>query len=112
VDVEQDTLQQPPPTERMPTPREILLRGRWRVVERFARDGRQYAVVVREERVTEGRALSVREAEVLGRAMAGQSYKVISYELGLAWSTVRVLMHRVRRKGRAPAGKCPQGGAP
>jgi len=70
--------------------------GRWRVLERFDHDGHRYAVVMLEER--RARPLSPREAEVLARSAAGQTNKEISYELGLAWSTVRVLVHRARRK--------------
>ena len=70
--------------------------GRWRVLECFDLDGHRYAVV----RLVDPRArpLSPREAEVLARSSAGESNKEISYELGLAWSTVRVLLHRARRK--------------
>ena len=35
---------------------------------------------------------------VVGLLALGHSNKVISYELGLAWSTVRVLVHRAARK--------------
>jgi DNA-binding NarL/FixJ family response regulator len=70
--------------------------ARWRVLDRFDHDGHRYALVVLEDR--SARKLSPREAEVLARAAAGQTNKEISYELGLAWSTVRVLVHRARRK--------------
>ena len=47
-----------------------------------------------------GRGLSAREAQVVGLVALGHSNKLISYELGLAWSTVRVLVQRAARKLR------------
>lgn len=42
--------------------------------------------------------LSARELEVLGRAARGDRNKVIAFDLGLAHSTVRVLLHRAAAK--------------
>jgi DNA-binding CsgD family transcriptional regulator len=42
--------------------------------------------------------LSAREREVVGLALGGRANKVIAFELGLAYSTVRVLMARAAAK--------------
>jgi DNA-binding CsgD family transcriptional regulator len=73
----------PPPTESS---------GTWNLVDEFNHRGERYMVVRRSE------VLSVREAEVLSRAAEGETNKEIAYALGLAYSTVRVLLHRAGRK--------------
>lgn len=65
------------------------------VISTFQRDGQQY-FVVRERRQQE--LLTARERQVLIRASRGESNKVIAYELGLSWSTVRVLIYRAVKK--------------
>lgn len=74
-----------------------LGRGWW-LLDSFDSDGRQYVVAARDTVSNERPDLSPREAQVVGLLALGHSNKVISYELGLAWSTVRVLVHRAARK--------------
>jgi len=74
------------------------LGGRWSLLDSFDSNGRQYVVAARNTISSERRELSPREAQVVGLLALGHSNKVISYELGLAWSTVRVLVHRAARK--------------
>jgi len=66
------------------------------VLERFECEDRVYTVTVR---TTEHRTrLTPREGEVAALLRRGHSNKVIAFELGLAWSTVRVLVQRITRK--------------
>jgi DNA-binding NarL/FixJ family response regulator len=66
------------------------------VLERFECEDRVYTVTVR---TTKHRTrLTPREAEVVALLRRGHSNKVIAFELGLAWSTVRVLVQRITRK--------------
>jgi DNA-binding CsgD family transcriptional regulator len=44
------------------------------------------------------RALTARETEVLRRASDGQTLKEIAYGMGVSYSTVRVLVCRLRRR--------------
>jgi DNA-binding NarL/FixJ family response regulator len=74
------------------------LGGRWSLLDSFESNGRQYVVAARNTVSSERQDLSPREAQVVGLLALGHSNKVISYELGLAWSTVRVLVHRAARK--------------
>ena len=72
----------------------------WLSVEHEAPDGRPYVLAHRlGPSVRRNIALlSGREREVLGRAAVGCSSKVIAFELGLAPSTVRVLLARAATK--------------
>lgn len=65
----------------------------WSELDSFEFEGRRYRVSVRG-----CRTLTPREVEVVGRVLHGDSNKVIAYDLGLAWSTVRVLVARITRK--------------
>jgi DNA-binding NarL/FixJ family response regulator len=65
---------------------------RWSL-DRLEHGGRAYLVAVRSRG-----SLSPRETQVVDLVALGHSNKVISYELGLAWSTVRVLVFRACRK--------------
>lgn len=76
----------------------LVGRRRWFPVARFEDQGREFVVAIRARVHPTLRTLSPREAEILERIGRGESNKVISYELGLAWSTVRVLVHRAARK--------------
>jgi DNA-binding NarL/FixJ family response regulator len=69
--------------------------SRWRVVEEYERDGRQYLLACRVIGFAE---LSRRERQVVACACLDHSNKVVAYELGLALSTVRVLMSRAMKK--------------
>jgi DNA-binding CsgD family transcriptional regulator len=54
--------------------------------------------LVGEPSAPELEGLTLRERDVLARALAGDSSKVIAYDLGLAHSTVRVLLARAAKK--------------
>jgi len=72
-----------------------LVQGRWTLIDHFERDGKHY--VIAQENSPEARApvkLSEREQQVADLAALGRSNKVIAYELGIAHSTVRVLLGR------------------
>jgi DNA-binding CsgD family transcriptional regulator len=76
-----------------------LVRSRWTLVDHFESDGRRY--VLAHTNIAAPAAppeLSAREREVLERAILGRENKLIAYELGLAASTVRVLMRRAAGK--------------
>jgi DNA-binding NarL/FixJ family response regulator len=70
---------------------------RWSVLERFEYEDRLYRVTVRPAR-PRSTGLTPRETQVLGFIRGGHTNKVIAFELGVAWSTVRVLVHRISRK--------------
>ncbi len=66
-----------------------LWSGRWTLVDREERDGRCYLVAKRNEpQVSEPRALSLRERQVLSYIQMGHAQKLIAFELGLTPSTV------------------------
>jgi DNA-binding CsgD family transcriptional regulator len=75
-----------------------LFGARWSLVDRFDRDGRRYVVAVRNMLADGSQPLTAREAQVVGLVALGHTNKLIAYELGLAWSTVRVLVQRAARK--------------
>ncbi len=75
-----------------------LFGARWSLLDSFDRDGRRYVVAARNTFCEPGRGLTQRESQIVGLVALGHSNKQISYELGLAWSTVRVLVQRAARK--------------
>lgn len=76
-----------------------LVSGKWSLVDRLEHDGRRYIVARENEPRAPGpTALSDREKQVLGYARLGHHNKLIAYELGIAHSTVRVLMARAMAK--------------
>jgi DNA-binding CsgD family transcriptional regulator len=79
-----------------------LVSARWTLVDHFESDGRRY-ILAQENQVEPASApeLSARERQVLANAALGRSNKEIAYALGLAHSTVRVLMGRAATKLRA-----------
>ena len=80
-------------------PRRLPANAVWTVVDTYETDGKQYAVVRRDDVASRGhRALSRRESQALGLALLGHSNKVIAYEMGASASTVGVLLHRAGRK--------------
>jgi DNA-binding NarL/FixJ family response regulator len=68
----------------------------WVLIDRFAATGREF-LVVRRPRI-DVMPLSSREHEVLAAAKRGWTNKEIAYRLGVAQSTVRVIMARIARK--------------
>jgi DNA-binding NarL/FixJ family response regulator len=73
----------------------------WTVVSRFERDGREHLVIVRREPHRVARdLLSARELQVVRLLGCGRSIKEIAFDLGLCWSTVRVLLWRAAVKLR------------
>ena len=85
------------PGEASPSPWRGLAASRWSLVDTFERDGRRYVVAEQTAR-TDAEALSPRERAVLTAAAADHHDKLIAYDLGLADSTVRVLLYRATRK--------------
>ena len=79
--------------------RKALVAGRWSLVDRIELDGRRY-VLARENspRAQGPDALSTRERQVVAYAKLGHHNKLIAYELGVADSTVRVLLARAAAK--------------
>ncbi|HEX6273897.1 MAG TPA: LuxR C-terminal-related transcriptional regulator [Polyangiaceae bacterium] len=66
-----------------------LVAGRWSLVEHFERDGRRYYLAHKNApELARDRTLTPQEQLVLGYAELGHSNKLISYELGLAASTI------------------------
>jgi DNA-binding CsgD family transcriptional regulator len=93
------------PTRRSDPDRAV---GPWRalvdaeltLLDSFERDGKRYVVAV-ENPTREARDLSLlspRERQVVTAAAAGRTNKLIAYELGLAYSTVRVLLARAAKR--------------
>jgi DNA-binding CsgD family transcriptional regulator len=72
----------------------------WALLRETDTDGKRLVLAVDNRPPTRTRTteLSERELQVLTHARLGHSNKVIAYELGLAASTVRVLLHRAARK--------------
>jgi DNA-binding CsgD family transcriptional regulator len=76
-----------------------LIAGQWSLIEHFDSDGRRYIVARRNDpSVTDPRALSLRERQVLAYAALGQSLKIIAYSLGLSLATVAGHRARAMRK--------------
>lgn len=76
-----------------------MVNARWTLVDRLESDGKRY--ILARENVAAPRAgagLSQREREVAALAALKRSNKVIAYELGIAQSTVRVLLKRACEK--------------
>jgi len=76
-----------------------LVSARWTLIDHFESDGRRYVLAQENEPdPRSGPELSPRERQVLANAALGRSNKEIAYALGLAHSTVRVLLTRAARK--------------
>jgi DNA-binding NarL/FixJ family response regulator len=76
-----------------------LIAARWSLVDHFDTDGKHYLVARRNGPEARGLgALTERERQVAAAASLGRSNKLIAYELGIADSTVRVLVARAMAK--------------
>jgi DNA-binding CsgD family transcriptional regulator len=76
-----------------------LVHGRWSLVDRYEHNGTRYITARENAPVPAGpSAFSPREQQVASLAGLGRSNKLIAYELGLAHSTVRVLLARAAAK--------------
>jgi DNA-binding CsgD family transcriptional regulator len=76
-----------------------LVSARWTLIDHFERNGRRYVLAQENEPDTRTcTELSSRERQVVANAAMGRSNKEIAYALGLADSTVRVLLTRAARK--------------
>ena len=78
---------------------EGLVDGRWSLVDKFDTDGKRFVLARRNEpRVTALERLTERERAVVAYAALGHSNKLIAYDLGIAHSTVRVLLARAAQR--------------
>jgi DNA-binding CsgD family transcriptional regulator len=76
-----------------------MQRARWTLVDTFESDGRRYMLARENAPSTLGpEALTARERQVVGFAALGHSSKLIAYELGIAYSTLGVLLARAAAK--------------
>ncbi len=76
-----------------------LVDARWTLVDHYESGGKRYVVARENAPQPLGPSrLSQRERQVVALAVLGRSDKLIAYELGLAYSTVRVLMARASAK--------------
>jgi DNA-binding CsgD family transcriptional regulator len=76
-----------------------LLAARWTLVDHFESDGKRYVLARRNAPVPQGLdALTTRERQALGFAQLGHSNKLIAYEMGVAASTISVLLYRAAKK--------------
>jgi DNA-binding NarL/FixJ family response regulator len=76
-----------------------LVAARWSLIDYFDTDGRRYLVARENSPHAPGpEVLTVRERQVVAFAALGHSNKLIAYELGIAHSTVRVLIARAAAK--------------
>ena len=76
-----------------------LADARWSLVEHYETDGKRYLLAERNDPATAPLdVLSARERQVVALVAMGQSNKLVAYELGIAASTVSVLLGRACRK--------------
>jgi DNA-binding CsgD family transcriptional regulator len=76
-----------------------LVGARWSLVDEFESDGKRYVVARENEpHAMPLAALSRRERQIVGYIVLGHSTKLIAYELGIADSTVRVLLRRAMQR--------------
>jgi DNA-binding CsgD family transcriptional regulator len=79
--------------------RKALIGGRWSLVDQVDLDNRRYIVARQNAPQAAGpESLTPRERQILGYAKLGHHNKLIAYELGIADSTVRVLLARAAAK--------------
>lgn len=76
-----------------------LVAARWTLVDQFESDGQRYLLARRNEADVAGvEALTARERSAVGYAALGHNNKLIAYEMGIAPSTVAVLLSRAARR--------------
>lgn len=76
-----------------------LVDGRWSLVDKFDHDGKRYVLARRNEPLAPGlEVLTERERAISAYAALGHHNKLIAYDLGIAHSTVRVLLARAAAK--------------
>ena len=76
-----------------------LIAARWTLVDQFESDGRRYLLARQNEpNVHPLASLTHRERCAAGYAALGHTNKLIAYEMGIAPSTVSVLLHRVAQR--------------
>jgi hypothetical protein len=75
-----------------------LFDARWSLVDHFESDGKRFVIAAENWPRANGKPLTRREAQVSAYFVRGFTSKEIAYELGIADSTVRVLLSRVRRR--------------
>jgi DNA-binding CsgD family transcriptional regulator len=76
-----------------------LVAGRWSLIDRFDTDGRRFLIARKNDPdVTDPRALTLRERQVLAYAAMGHSLKLISYSLGVSTSSVSTTRKAAMRK--------------
>jgi DNA-binding CsgD family transcriptional regulator len=76
-----------------------MVLGRWTLVDRFEHDGKRYLLARENEPAARGpQVLSPREQQVVSLVVLGHSAKLIAYELGIAYSTVRVTLANAQKK--------------
>jgi DNA-binding CsgD family transcriptional regulator len=76
-----------------------LVSGRWTLVDRTERDGRRFVLARRNDpAVSDPKALTPSERDVVAHARLGHSNKYIAYLLGLAPSTVATHLESARKK--------------
>jgi DNA-binding CsgD family transcriptional regulator len=98
---EREVTRRSPPAQRSPVLKNWkgLVAARWTLVDRYERGGQRYVLARENAPGSFGPSqLSAREQQVAALAALGRSNKLISYELGLAHSTVRVLIARACAK--------------
>jgi DNA-binding CsgD family transcriptional regulator len=79
--------------------RRALVGARWSLLDHVELDGKRYIVARENSPGAPGpEALSARERQVVAYAKLGHHNKLIAYELGIADSTVRVLLSRAAQK--------------
>jgi DNA-binding NarL/FixJ family response regulator len=75
-----------------------LVDARWSIIEDFQSDGRRYFLAHENAPSRAVPFLTDRERQVMSYAALGRDLKLIAYDMGIAWSTVRVLIARATAK--------------